>query len=213
MINVAVFSSDALLSRMLHSEIKSLGREFSVTVNECGDTKGIIILDLDSMFVDKELESDYIIGFSRNETSVSRDLLNKCRTVLHRPFLIETLKRTVLDCYSIIVAEMPAFNEQDLYAPEKHTVMQPKLRLEASYSSVYVDGRRLHLSHNEFAVLELLQKNIGEPVSRDELNSVLSSFGGNMCDVYICHLRSKLEESRSERLIFTVRGKGYMLKI
>ena len=42
---------------------------------------------------------------------------------------------------------------------------------------------------------------------------ILGKDSGNMCDVYICKLRSKLSSVSNEKVIFTVRNKGYMLKL
>jgi DNA-binding response OmpR family regulator len=62
-------------------------------------------------------------------------------------------------------------------------------------------------------MLTLLYERAGEPVSREELSAVLSSSEGNMCDVYICKLRTKLESVSNRKLIYTVRSKGYALKL
>ena len=85
--------------------------------------------------------------------------------------------------------------------------------LDSDESSLELFGKKVHLSKNEYAMLDKLAENVGLPVSREELNKVLSSSVGNMCDVYICHLRAKLESVSDKKLIFTVREKGYMLKI
>ena len=74
-------------------------------------------------------------------------------------------------------------------------------------------GNRIHLSKNEYDILSLLDKKRSEPVSREEINRVLGGECGNMCDVYICRIRRKLSAFRNEKLIYTVRNRGYMLKL
>ena len=49
-------------------------------------------------------------------------------------------------------------------------------------------------------------------VLREEIDAILSVDDGNMSDVYICHLRRKLDNKLGLKLIYTIRGKGYMLK-
>jgi two-component system copper resistance phosphate regulon response regulator CusR len=65
---------------------------------------------------------------------------------------------------------------------------------------------------NEYKVLSVLCENRGETVDRDRIYSILGAEEGNMGDVYICHLRKKIDNPLGIKLIYTVRGKGYMLK-
>ena len=45
-----------------------------------------------------------------------------------------------------------------------------------------------------------------------ELSKLIGGASGNMCDVYICMLRKKIDDQFGVKLIYTVRGKGYMIK-
>lgn len=189
MIKISVVSEDRLFASMLCSEIESLGKDYTALLNEA-DGAALVILDLDTDN-DQVLPDVDVIGFSRKE--ISRD---GCHTVLHRPFLMETFKDIVLDLVS-----------------EEKIIREPELSMDDIDKNVYIGGRKIHLSSNEYAIMKKLSENLSQPVSREELGSVLSSSEGNMCDAYVCRLRTKLEKNRSERFIFTVRGKGYMLKI
>ena len=122
---------------------------------------------------------------------------------MHRPFLISKF----LDQIDLLSnGEAPQIKEENESSVEARLCfLQDGL--------VTLDGSGVRLSENEYALLLKLYENINMPVSRDELGAALSSAEGNICDVYICKLRSKLEAGGSERLIFTVRSKGYMLKI
>lgn len=209
MIKIYVYSSDDSLASMLRSELEEMRRDAVVFVNEYDasiDDKRVIIVDLDSELALRDFGDGEIIGFSRHESSVSKNVLNKCHSVFHRPFLIEDLKKTV----GKLLDEMACFEGENNSVPK---APKEEVRLRLDKESVYLDGKRIGLSGNEFALLKLLYDNLLTPVGREELNEVLSSSDGNMCDVYICRLRTKLEKSGSEKFIFTVRGKGYMLKI
>ena len=85
MINICVLSSDKLFALMLCSELGEIKENVSVTVNQY--SKGsIVVLDLDSDVWSASIDTeDPIVGFSRNEGSVSKSILNKCHSVLHRP--------------------------------------------------------------------------------------------------------------------------------
>lgn len=76
-------------------------------------------------------------------------------------------------------------------------------------------GKVVYLSATEYALLELLAKNAGRPVSKTEiLERVWDEHGyrdSNLVEVYINYLRNKLERSGASRLIHTVRGKGYQI--
>ena len=78
------------------------------------------------------------------------------------------------------------------------------------------DGRRIELSAKEYALLEYLLINAGRVLSRDMIVEKIwdQSFEGltNIVDVYIGHLRRKIDEGFEPKLIRTVRGLGYRLE-
>jgi len=77
------------------------------------------------------------------------------------------------------------------------------------------DGRRIELSPKEYSLLEYLFLHPGRVLSRSMIVEKIwdQSFEGltNIVDVYIGHLRRKVYEGHSHKLIRTVRGLGYML--
>jgi DNA-binding response OmpR family regulator len=76
-------------------------------------------------------------------------------------------------------------------------------------------GENLELAPKEFGILELLIRNQGRPLTRNMIVEHVwdSEFDGltNIVDVYIRHLRSKIDEKVGMKLIHTVRGVGYMI--
>lgn len=76
-------------------------------------------------------------------------------------------------------------------------------------------GRRIRLAHREWALLELFMRHPDQVLSRAQiLNNVWGySFdpGSNVVDVYVGHLRRKLNGNGLTPLIQTVRGAGYRL--
>ncbi len=76
-------------------------------------------------------------------------------------------------------------------------------------------GRRIELTPKEYALLEYLAANPGRVFSRTMIIEHVwdQSFEGltNIVDVYVRHLRSKIDDPFATKLIKTVRGVGYGL--
>jgi len=72
------------------------------------------------------------------------------------------------------------------------------------------DGQSVRLSALEWQVLHCLCDHAGETVSAETLQQILGSHQSNMANVYVCHLRRKLETVADKRIILTVRGKGFL---
>lgn len=79
------------------------------------------------------------------------------------------------------------------------------------------DGRRIHLTNKEFALLELLARRQGEVLPRSLIASQVWDMNfdsdTNVIDVAIRRLRAKIDDDFQPKLIHTVRGMGYTLDI
>jgi len=79
------------------------------------------------------------------------------------------------------------------------------------------DGQRCELSSREAELLRYLAVNSGRPVSRDEILERVWRLNPRRLitrtiDMHIAHLRDKLRDNPfSPRVLFTVRGTGYMV--
>ncbi|HJC57797.1 MAG TPA: response regulator transcription factor [Candidatus Eisenbergiella intestinipullorum] len=73
------------------------------------------------------------------------------------------------------------------------------------------------LSSREFSILEYLISNQGIVLSRDRIEQHIWNYdyegGSNVVDVYIRYLRKKIDDGFEPKLIHTVRGAGYVLKV
>ena len=76
-------------------------------------------------------------------------------------------------------------------------------------------GKKIELTSKEYALLEYLASHAGRVLSRTMIIEHVwdESFEGltNIVDVYVRHLREKIDEPFSTRLIRTVRGVGYCI--
>lgn len=102
-------------------------------------------------------------------------------------------------------------------ALQENVVRAADLEINRLTRQVKRDGRRIELSPKEYSLLEYLSLHPGRILSRSMIveNIWDQSFEGltNIVDVYIGHLRSKVDEGHSRKLIRTVRGLGYMLDV
>ncbi|HYB66196.1 MAG TPA: response regulator transcription factor [Steroidobacteraceae bacterium] len=89
------------------------------------------------------------------------------------------------------------------------------LELDRFTKQVRRGGRRIELTPKEYALLEYLASNPGRVFSRTMIIEHVwdQSFEGltNIVDVYVRHLRSKVDDPFPVKLIRTVRGVGYGL--
>ena len=89
------------------------------------------------------------------------------------------------------------------------------LELDRLSQQVKRAGKRIDLTSKEYALLEYLLANAGRVLSRTMIIEHVwdQSFQGltNIVDVYVRHLRSKVDDPHPKKLIRTVRGTGYCL--
>lgn len=90
------------------------------------------------------------------------------------------------------------------------------LRLDPATRRVWRRDAEIHLSAKEFAVLETFMRRPDQVLTRDYLLEHAWDFAyenrSNVVDVYIRHLRSKIDEPFGRHTLETVRGAGYRLR-
>lgn len=96
------------------------------------------------------------------------------------------------------------------------TVRLGDLELDRLSQQVKRAGKRIELTTKEYSLLEYLMSNAGRVLSRNMIIEHVwdESFDGltNVVDVYIRHLRKKVDDSYECKLIHTVRGVGYAVR-
>ncbi len=89
------------------------------------------------------------------------------------------------------------------------------LELDRLSQTVRRGGKRIELTAKEYALLEYLMANAGRVLSRTMIIEHVwdQSFDSvtNIVDVYVRHLRNKVDEPFERKLIRTVRGVGYSI--
>ena len=89
------------------------------------------------------------------------------------------------------------------------------LELDRLSQRVKRDSQRIDLTAKEYSLLEYLMANAGRTLSRTMIIEHVwdQSFDGatNIVDVYIRHLRTKVDDAHTNKLIQTYRGLGYSI--
>ena len=90
------------------------------------------------------------------------------------------------------------------------------LEMDLISRKVKREGKDIHLTAKEFALLEYFLRNPNRPLSRTQIAEhvwdVHFDSESNVIDVYINLLRKKVDHPFKGKLIHTVIGAGYVLK-
>lgn len=91
------------------------------------------------------------------------------------------------------------------------------LELDFGRKTVHRNGAAIALKGMELRVLEYLMLHMGSVVSKTELLEHLYDYNwekfSNVIEVYVSGLRRKIDGDHEPKLIHTVRGQGYVLRV
>lgn len=91
------------------------------------------------------------------------------------------------------------------------------LKVDFDAKTVFRDDLLIKLSGREYSILEYLIRNKGKILSRERIEDHIWNYdyegGTNVIDVYIRYLRKKIDDSYTPKLIHTIRGLGYVLRV
>jgi len=101
---------------------------------------------------------------------------------------------------------------QDLESP---SLKLGNIELDVSARRAYLDGHEFDLTATEFRLMAVLIQHANKVLSRDKILKLVWHTEQdpltNIVDVYIRHLRRKLDNNLGSVTIETVRGQGYMI--
>lgn len=102
-------------------------------------------------------------------------------------------------------------------APREPVLRLADLALDPATREVGRAGRRISLTTREYALLEYFLRNRGRILTRPMLAEHVWGLDfdpeSNIIDVYVGYLRRKIDGAGERRLLHTVRGAGYVLKV
>jgi two-component system, OmpR family, response regulator len=116
--------------------------------------------------------------------------------------------------YAVLVARLRALLRRG--ARERPVVLEAgDIRLDPAARRAWRGGAQVELTPRELALLEFLLHRRGEVVSKREILEHVWDYDfegdSNIVEVYVWHLRNKLDRPFGRDTIHTVRGAGYRL--
>jgi two-component system OmpR family response regulator len=153
---------------------------------------------------------------------------------VHTPVLILSARRSVDDrvrglqaggddyltkpfALAELLARVQALIRRASNIAEPTTLVVGDLVVDLATRSVERAGRALDLRPREFALLEYLMRNAGKVVSKTMILAHVWDYHfdprTNVVDVLVFRLREKIDREFDVKLLHTVRGVGYVLKV
>jgi two-component system OmpR family response regulator len=146
-----------------------------------------------------------ILSAKKSVQDKVKGLLNGSDDYLTKPFSFEELYARVL-----AILRRASLEEKAL---ELHC---NGLKLDLIKRVAYRDGKEIFLKPKEFNLLEYLLRNKNRIVTRTMILEHIWDFNfdpqTNVVDVLVHRLRNKIDKGLDKKLIFTVRGMGYIIK-
>ena len=133
-----------------------------------------------------------------------------------KPFAIEELLARIRVALKRRESASPAAEASMPPEPDHHVLSIRGVTLDVERHEVKVGDDPIELTNREFEVLKALMENRNVVMTRDRLASLALGYDyvgeTNIIDVYIRHLRSKIDDRHNIKLITTVRGVGYVIR-
>ena len=118
--------------------------------------------------------------------------------------------------FSELLARVQALIRRSTQVVEPSTLSAHGITMDLLSRDVHRGARRIDLQSREFALLELLMRHPGRPVTKTMIMEHIWDYSfdpqTNVVDVLVHRLRSKVDKDFDVKLIHTIRGVGYVLK-
>jgi two-component system OmpR family response regulator len=118
--------------------------------------------------------------------------------------------------FSELLARLQALIRRATHVAEPTTLAVGDLSMNLLTREVFRDGQKIELQSREFALLELLLRHPGRPITKTMILEHVWDYSfdpqTNVVDVLAHRLRSKLEKGFPSKIVHTIRGVGYVIK-
>jgi DNA-binding response OmpR family regulator len=118
--------------------------------------------------------------------------------------------------FEVLLARIHAISRRR-QLPQPVCLQVADLNLNTITREVSREGKPLRLTKREHSLLELLMRNAGRPVSRDTILEAVWGFRSeveeNTVEAFIKLLRHKMDAPFPVKLLHTIRGVGYCLRV
>lgn len=222
---VLIIEDDEHISSYVSKGLREAG--FVVDTTKTGDNGYLMATDngYDALVVDimlpGELDGLAVIGKLRARG-------------INTPVLILSAKNTVDDkirglrsggddyitkpfSFAELLARLQALIRRSSIGTTGNELIVGNLRMDLFSREVSRDGQTIELQPREFALLEYLMRNAGNVVSKTMILEHVWDYHfdpqTNVVDVLVHRLRNKIDKGFQEKMLQTVRGAGYVLKV
>jgi len=119
--------------------------------------------------------------------------------------------------FSELLARIQALIRRASGASEPSRLTGGDLTIDLLRREVIRQGKKIDLQPREFALLEYLMRNVDRVVSKTMILEHIWDYHfdpqTDVVDVLVCRLRSKVDRGFERKMIHTLRGMGYVLKV
>ena len=213
--SVCIISLDRIFSRMLELELRAFPLKINLVYEKLNPaalslavaSSDIVIYDAQYSNGDLSFVKNSSVNFVIFGDTSAKDMPENVKCFFERPFLVSEF----VDKFAEILSYENERKGSLTYQNNNYTI-----ELEPFSKQATVNGELIKFSKREYSLLSLLYKNRGKVVTRRE---VLDTVWGNdyeeknnVDNVYVNYLRNKIDKKLGINLIYTIRGKGYMMK-
>jgi two-component system OmpR family response regulator len=156
------------------------------------------------------------------------------RKAINTPVIILSAKRSLDDrvrglqkgsddyltkpfAFSELLARLQALIRRATGVAEPTRLAAGDLTMDLLKREVFRDDKKIDLQPREFDLLKYLMQNAGKIMSKTLILERIWGYGfdpqTNVVDVLVCRLRNKVDKDSETKIIHTVRGVGYVLKV
>lgn len=90
------------------------------------------------------------------------------------------------------------------------------LSLDVAAHRLYRNGQPIDLTNKEFALLEFFMRNLNTVLTRTQIAEHVWDYNfdslTNVIDVFVNRVRNKIDKGRTNKLIHTIKGVGYLMR-
>ncbi len=119
--------------------------------------------------------------------------------------------------FNELLARIQALLRRGQKSSEPATLTFDELQLDPLKRQVKRQGKTIELPAKEYALLELLMRSPGRVLSKTSILERIYDYSfdpqTNVVDVLVCRLRNRIDKEYRNKLIHTVRGMGYVLRV
>lgn len=219
--NILIIEDDEAITRLIKRALTYEGYQVDTALD--GET---------GLRVAKDHQPDLVILDLMLPGIDGMEVCHQLRTNSNMPILILTAKDTMQDKVHGLDAGADDYMGKPFEVPELLARVRALLRRTQSehipiltFTDLSLDtssrlatrkGRKISLTAKEYDLLELFMRHPRQVLTREVIFDRVwgYDFGGesNVLDVYIRYLRQKLEHQGEDRIIYTVRGVGYVMR-